>query len=125
MNEHDAAWEKVIESAVNSEPDPVVPSYVYARMAKHLFPRSLSRVVMWITGILLVISPPLLAYVAKTDYPAGTPFSGLVYTLFGVLSLLCILPVAGSIFHRSGTNLVAFSMQLDEMLRHPLGRHKA
>jgi hypothetical protein len=120
MKDNESAWASLIETAIDSKPEPEVPAFLYPRMVKQLFPKPLSRAMQWFVAILLIVSPPLFGYLSDSVYPGGTPDPGIVYTLYGILSLLWVLPVAGGIFHRSGTSLVALSMQIDEIIKHPI-----
>lgn len=110
--DHQIEWEELIEDAYPREVQP--PPFLYARIVKQMFPGWLTLWTQLVSALMLLASPPLFGYLSIGQAGPDSPIPGIVYTLYGVLAFLLLLPFTLKLFGRFESSLILLSRQIDE-----------
>lgn len=110
--DHQTAWEELIETAYPRDVQP--PALLYQRIARQMFPGWLTLWTQLVCALLLLASPPLFGYLSVGYAGPDSPIPGIVYTLYGVLAFLLLLPFTLKLFGRFESNWILLSRQIDE-----------
>ncbi|MCE9597351.1 MAG: hypothetical protein K8S54_05220 [Spirochaetia bacterium] len=110
--EHKSSWEDLIQLGYPQDVQP--PAHLYHRIVKQMFPGWLTLWTQLVSALLLLASPPLFGYLSIGNSSPDSPVPGIVYTLYGVLAVLLLLPFTLRLFGRFESNWILLSRQIDE-----------